>query len=252
MAELTQVLGTILKDVAQSRVISDTFSRDISVDYANDPILINFPVPRVEIKQASIALKFAVNAVEQKLPDTDSIVHGYIARYAPVLAQQVFERTVLENPNKEQLLAMLEEKQTDLQGQLAEKTEGLLVESAKTLLSQPEAVSKQLQGMIQQVLREDSALWNALRKGILVRDLNQIIEKLTTAAVSALKQQIEQAVGSAGRQGVSVDVAVSRGELLDLPEAILSHVNIVAEIRNYEWTTVGGTDEQPIRRLQPE
>jgi hypothetical protein len=57
---------------------------------------------------------------------------------------------------------------------------------------------------------------------------------------------------AAKRQALTVDVAVTKGELVDVPEAIMSNVTLVTEIRNYEWTEVGEVDEKPTHRLRPE
>ncbi len=256
MAELTQVLGAILRDVAQSRVLSDTFSRDISIDYANDPILVNFPVPRVEIKQASIQLNFAVNSVEHKPVDTDSLVRVAVSRLAGQLGEQVFARVVLENPKRDQLEAILKERGLDLPAKLADAAQSAILGDssalAATLQGNPDALLKKLQADLLAALAADEAFYATLRKVSLVRDLREIVTSTTTPAVAGFVQELKQAVSNAGTGTFSVDVAVTRGDLADVPETILSHVSIVTEIRNYAWTEVGEVDGQPVRRLQPE
>ena len=56
---LSDVLGAILKDVTESRHLSDKYSRDLSRNYEIDDILKTYPVPRTEIKELDIDLKFA-------------------------------------------------------------------------------------------------------------------------------------------------------------------------------------------------
>ncbi|MBN2471010.1 MAG: hypothetical protein JXN59_09820 [Anaerolineae bacterium] len=257
MAELTHVLGAILKDVAQSRVISDAFSRDISVEYANDPILISFPVPRVEIKHASIELQFAVNAVQQKKLDTESITRDHVNRLASRLGDQVYARVIAEHPSRDQIEALLKERNDDLQGRLATRVVTTAEDSpeavAAALRGSPETLVKKLENELESTLREDEKLWAVLRRGTLVRDLREHISAAAGPIVTEFARDTLAAAKAAGRGALVVDVAVTREELADIPETVLSHVSITTEIRNYEWTEVGTTEDgKPIRRLQPE
>jgi hypothetical protein len=85
--ELYEVVGSILRDIAQSRCLSDLYSRDISRYYAEDRVLRSFPVPRVEISEASFSVFFAITGVSE---DT-SRVNIRNARLS-----QVFERYATE------------------------------------------------------------------------------------------------------------------------------------------------------------
>jgi len=256
MAELTQVLGAILKDVAHSRVISDAFSRDISVDYAKDPILASFPVPRVEIREASIQLKFAVNAVQQEEIDRDPIVKGQLPALSSSLSQQLYQGVVLDSPQRDQLLAVLEEKGLDLPARLSDQIAQVTAKQYPLVLAatqdKPQELIRVLEAAVQETLRSDEALWAILKKSARVQDLRERISAAVTPAVTQFVADVTRTVAAAGREALRVDVAVTRNELVDTPETVLSHVSIVTEIRNYAWTQVGGTDEQPILRLQAE
>ena len=63
MAELYQVVGSILRDITQARCLSDLYSRDISQYYAEDRVLRYFPVPRVDISEASFTVSFVISGV---------------------------------------------------------------------------------------------------------------------------------------------------------------------------------------------
>ncbi len=256
MAELTQVLGTILKDVAHSRMISDTFSRDISVDYARDPILVNFPVPRVEIREATIQLRFAVNAVQQGEVDRDGIIRDRLPALASSLSQQVYQGLVLDSPQRDQLLAALEEKGLDVPALLSAQISQLTTKQFSLVLaavqSKPQELIRQLESSLQEAVRNNEVLWTILKKTTRVQDLRECVSAAVTPAVTDFVAAAGQAIETAGRQGLRVDVAVTRNELADTPESVLSQVSIVTEIRNYAWTQVGGTEEQPVWRLQAE
>jgi hypothetical protein len=64
MPELHQILGSLFADIAQSVFTSDLYSRDISRYYEQDGLLRHFPVPRTEISELEVNLKFAVSQIE--------------------------------------------------------------------------------------------------------------------------------------------------------------------------------------------
>ena len=64
---LRDALSAILKDVTESRHLSDNHSRDISRIYERDDILKTFPVPRTEISELEIELKFAFDDVVEEV-----------------------------------------------------------------------------------------------------------------------------------------------------------------------------------------
>ena len=63
MPELYEVVGSILRDIAQARCLSDLYSRDVSRYYAEDRVLRYFPVPRTEITEASFTVSFLIREV---------------------------------------------------------------------------------------------------------------------------------------------------------------------------------------------
>ena len=87
MPELYEVVGSILRDIAQARCLSDLYSRDISRYYAVDEVLRNFPVPRAEINEASFTLSFVIDGVT--VDETRQNIRN--ARLS-----QVFERSASE------------------------------------------------------------------------------------------------------------------------------------------------------------
>ena len=63
MADLQQLVGAILRDLAKARFASDIYSRSIARYYENDFLLRRFPIPRTEIEEAELDLKFAIAEV---------------------------------------------------------------------------------------------------------------------------------------------------------------------------------------------
>ena len=60
MAKLREVLGGILKDIAHSRFVADSVSREYLMLYKDDPVLAQFPIPRISVKDIILRLRFAV------------------------------------------------------------------------------------------------------------------------------------------------------------------------------------------------
>lgn len=60
MAKLSQVLGAILSDITKAQAISDAYTRDLKPSYKEDPSLKLLSVPRPEINNVTIDLKFAI------------------------------------------------------------------------------------------------------------------------------------------------------------------------------------------------
>lgn len=59
MPQLSEVLSGILRDVTKVRLEADKASAELVEIYRKDPVLQCFPVPRVEIRDLNIQLKFA-------------------------------------------------------------------------------------------------------------------------------------------------------------------------------------------------
>lgn len=64
MAKLNQVIGAILTEITKAQAISDTYSRELKTSYREDSFLKLLSVPRAEINEVVIDLKFVVNQPE--------------------------------------------------------------------------------------------------------------------------------------------------------------------------------------------
>lgn len=59
MAQLSEILASVLRDVALARAESDKMSARLAQEYSKDEMLKHFPVPRVDIDQMTIQLRAA-------------------------------------------------------------------------------------------------------------------------------------------------------------------------------------------------
>ncbi len=70
MADLQQIVGAILRDLAKARFSTDLYSRSIARYYENDYLLRKFPIPRADIEEVEIDLKFSLAEVVPSVADT--------------------------------------------------------------------------------------------------------------------------------------------------------------------------------------
>jgi hypothetical protein len=61
MARIKAILEAWLADVTEARASADRISAKLSERYGNDPILKFFPVPRAEIEELRVEMKFLVD-----------------------------------------------------------------------------------------------------------------------------------------------------------------------------------------------
>lgn len=254
MADLAEFLGTVFRNVTQARVTSDLFSRDVGRQYQKDPVLIDFPVPRLEVREASIRLRFAVNALERRDIPLAELAGPLVQEEASALAGQIRRELIEASPEREAILQGLASKGIDLVKALSEAIEraalaGNALEAA--LAGRPAALVRNLQGAVNALLLEDAALRRLITRRAGVQAVRERIRQKVTEAAGRLVSQVQAAREASARQALSVNAAVTRKELAEVPEPLLSEITVVAEIRNYEWSETGEAEGKPLYRLRP-
>jgi hypothetical protein len=197
VAELNTVLGAILRDVAQSRVVADLFSRNVSVEYQQDPILKDFPVPRVEIVQATLDLKFAVTEVADAEVDRAAVIGGQFAPFAASLAGAVFANLIASNPRRAELEDVIQRKHLAL----TERLPALIGQAATANLDdvnaalegRPDALVRRLNDAVGPVVLDEPDLREVLTGGEKLADIRE--------RVSATASTIVQRLTAEGRPG---------------------------------------------------
>ena len=115
MAELHQVIGSILRDITQARITSDIYSRNMSKYYEQDPLLRRFPTPRSEIDEVEIDLKFAIAGIAYNSSQDESreaMAANIFIKYSDHIAQTFFDGLIncLNKPEKEAKLVEIDPK----------------------------------------------------------------------------------------------------------------------------------------------
>jgi hypothetical protein len=76
MAKLSEIVSILLCDIVLSRSNADKYSAHLSLEYEKDEILRHFPVPRIEISELTVNLKFAVIKVDKDIRNAEIIIEA--------------------------------------------------------------------------------------------------------------------------------------------------------------------------------
>ena len=269
--ELYQLVGAVLRDVAQARFNSDVFSRQISFVYEADSLLRRFPVPRVDIDEAEITLHFAIEAVEldpQRSSQRNAAIGSFFDQYSVSIVRQSIEqvRRVIQgirasdlDDAKKAALATFENRL------LSEENRELL--KGRLLQYFNENIDRIIDGDC--ILNEETVIAH-LGEFIDTSILNQPeVEKV----IGLFAGDWEQVAGNV-RQGYQeqvhqLKVAIEKlrdkypdykitinptAAALTAPGMPISSVKIKSKVRNYKWTKVDvdDADLRNVRTLNPE
>lgn len=270
MPQLHSVIGAILRDIAQARVTSDIYSREVSQYYEKDSLLRLFPVPRSEIREVEFELRFAISGVDVdpgRQGEREAKISGIYEHVSEAISEDVFE-----NLRGSETIQKIEEWVNFVA--TLEKT-GLRLEIRDTILEFFNARSH----IFLKVDKTDDKIdfdldTNYLRQGIVeilekniyqradvveVSDKykrNRLLSSVKKSVVSGFQDQLN-AMSSAiefmeASQEFKVEVDVTEEKLQQLPLTAISTIKIVTDIRNYTWSQVEERENKIIRRLVPE
>lgn len=272
MAGIDDIIGALLRDIANSRVTADMYSRNISRYYEQDPVLRRFPVPRMEVDSLEMDLKFAISNAELDPLRTE----GLESRLAVIFERQSdaltvdFVDSVVEVVRKNQ-----PQETTDMgdwydlikqvwSGDYQEAVNSsvmryLEITQRHLIDSSSEFNKKDIQKEIKKIFLRR---WKYLIEEFLashddidlatVPSENKLIEAMNLdKRVEMLEKEVKTAIEERGGYRLDVDVDGKRLEEYDTDT--LCSVKVKTKIRNYNWTLVEGNDEEsPKYILNPE
>ena len=257
MAQLHHILGSILRDIAQARVTSDIYSREVSQFYEQDSLLRLFPIPRTEIKEIEIDLKFAISEISidpDRREDTEGKISGIFEHYSEIITIAFFEKLRISSKIVSFLDAVA------------------LVDTPENTSVLKAAIFDYLLGNKKTFLRitenEENQINLTLDKGILFTGLSNLFDSViyskmksvsSTWSKSKINTEINAKINSMNDEveyletsEYKAEVIVSNQELQLLPESSISSIKIVTTLKNYVWSQVEEKDGKVIRRLIPE
>jgi len=269
--ELYQLVGAVLRDVAQARFNSDVFSRQISFVYEADSLLRRFPVPRVDIDEAEITLHFAIEAVEldpQRSSQRNAAIGSFFDQYSVSIVRQSIEqvRRVIQGIRASDLDDAKKAALATFENRLLSE-ENLELLKVRLLQYFNENIDRIIDGDC--ILNEETVIAH-LGEFIDTSILNQPeVEKV----IGLFAGDWEQVAGNV-RQGYQeqvhqLKVAIEKlrdkypdykitinptAAALTAPGMPISSVKIKSKVRNYKWTKVDvdDADLRNVRTLNPE
>jgi hypothetical protein len=269
MAELHQVIGSILRDITQARITSDIYSRNLSKYYEQDPLLRRFPTPRSEIDEVEIDLKFAISGIDYN-PSQDenreAMAANIFIKYADQIAQAFFDGLIdhLAKREKEAKLEIDPGTQRKIYG--FEQRIYLMQDILLYFLRHKGRLSKEIKDGSARKYIKNSILSKRFKKiykaQLTEKDLEKTIkylfqdsmltpEDLKDIKNCVFKESMDDALKKAllemkkplqyvwedkGDQKITVEVTADK--LQETPETAISTIKIKSRIQNYVWTKV--------------
>ncbi|MBL4705822.1 MAG: hypothetical protein JKY54_14950 [Flavobacteriales bacterium] len=270
MAELHNVVGAILRDIAQARVTSDLYSREVSRYYEEDSLLRLFPIPRTEIKEVEIDLMFGIKEVKKDMnreQDKHVYVSRIIERYSEKLVVATFDslrgtdhrRKISKSAPWQDIIAQLDtlDNRSALRFSIStffDSNPELLEEQVTTEDTEnPDEIHYNLDvdeatDGIMEIVKNTLLASNEIKAVIVSENIENSYEGSLKSGLldilSAMDNDLKFEV-----EAYQLEVAVEYEELLELPVSMLSKIKITTEIQNYTWSQVEEKDNKIVRRL---
>jgi hypothetical protein len=272
MADLQQVVGAILRDLAKARFSADLYSRSISRYYENDYLLRRFPVPRADVDEVEIDLKFSIAAVPDSAVNRESqeanaavlferSVERLVATFLDIAGQREladealgelrrkyiskgFASTVLRIEMRQKVLRYFIESYTHL----IDDEGKFNVDMALADLERPfrwameQYINDGLATTEESEREMKQALFTLVKPVVASADMKKVV-----AAMAAPVKAIWQ-----GNSDARLEVMIEGGQLSQLGPAALSSVKIKAVVRNMVWTEVKVGDRETRHALTSE
>ena len=259
MVDLSQVVGGILKDITQARFTSDAYSRNISRYYEQDPLLRRFPIPRAEIEEIDIDLKFSVLGMEANPAQSEqrevsfADVFERISTRIAVRFKDGLVESVRKNANIDEEIkqaAPLHRNRIYAQQRVIRflmNNQGDLFEKGRFAFeSAATRIEKELAELIDDIFERAG--------GVSVEDRDAVVEEcVASMAVEQCLREYREGLhaGWSVEGDYKVSVEVSAEKLQHLPENLISTVRIKAAVKNYTWNEIEHEGET-WRSLNPE
>ncbi len=286
MAELNAIIGTILRELAQARYMSDTYSRNLSRIYERDALLRLFPVPRAEVQDVELCLKFAISNIKKIAHDHESTVSKIFASHVENITKDLLDglggsadfqemypewQTVVSNLLSQNIsidlqsaiLTALEENSSSLINISEEGGKDDEGTGPETITAHRSKISAIISETIERVIFGRKDVSEAVKKLDLqqypdgnVPSRRSVESKVKSSMTGSIRDRIDVLMSALEKLELEdlfiLDVDVTKDTLQELPESALTELTIKAQVRNYNWLQVDEKDNKAVRKLQPE
>ncbi len=224
MPKLSAIVGSILRELAQSHTLADAQTRQVFENYRNDPVLSQFPIPRVVIQQATLKLRFIVTqygtgpVADDPKQYKDLWRQALRERVVPGLLSDIGKRdnTALLDAVQKRLSKTNIEDQIELEQLLnPAKLAQLQQETVKLLVAEVESLPKS----VRRLLPESQQLQAAV-----TRVVDHEMPAVQRAAIAL--QKANQAAQN------NLDVEVRAEELKSVPDSQINELELTVAIED--------------------
>ncbi|MDE2784705.1 MAG: hypothetical protein OXK77_17260 [Gemmatimonadota bacterium] len=264
MAELSALLGSVLKELAQARYMADSYSCTLSELYESNAALRMFPVPRAEIEEAEFTLRFAVTDLVRAEGKFRDKVKEILNRQATIIGKSVLnELAGLDVPNWREAVAEFRTAGTEdlhraivaglLEGMMPLVSEGL--SRGSTLSSLAGRLNRtELADAVGGRVRRWLTGFGAVRAALAAMEGHRPVKEAIAQALHAPLEGVLDELGNVELEDLyALDIDVASEKLSDLPAEATTSLTIKLAVRNYVWASVEGErDDDGYRILGPE
>jgi hypothetical protein len=262
MPELHQILGSLFSDIAQSVFTSDLYSRDISRYYEQDGLLRHFPVPRTEISELDLDLKFAISEIEldsaQRIEFEANAATIFID-FSNTLSASFYRElhnSLIELGKRGRLISdeVLTQAASGVETiYLGQDLLRFFLRQYGSLIEDGELQVNKTQEEILEILR--TKVKYLVGKELPDKDKKDLLNRINQAihlksGLETLKKSLRSAWSRAG--DFRMEVEITADKLSELNSEQLSSVHVRTRVRNYKWSEVEHPGRRPWWTLNPE
>lgn len=258
MADLQQIVGAILRDLAKARFSADLYSRSISRYYENDHLLRRFPVPRADVEEVELDLKFSIAGVPESEVNHESqeanaavLFERSVERLVATFLDIARDRNASDGDFNDTWWKYLTKgfNSTGLRIEMRQKVLRFFIESYTHMIDDDGNFDSAMP--LRELERPFRWAMEAFAKEIYTQggeaevEMKRSLRELILPLINdpAMKTAVE-AMGPPiktiwqGNSDARLEIMIEGGQLSQLGEAALSSVKIKAVVRNMVWTEV--------------
>ena len=232
MVRLSNVVGGIMRDLARSHSVSDAYTVDTLESYRQDPVLGQFPVPRMAIREVQLTLRFAVSDVQDPVVEED-----------PGAVRELWLRTVQERILP---LSLAEVGRADnrtvvaaFAKRLASPGAELAVEAGDILATdRADALARTTLAFLKE---QASTLPQTARRSIEKTELAAAFERIVAQELPELQRAARQLEQARIAKQSELDVLVTSEALGSVPDNRISELTVTVAMDDVQF---GAQDEQ--------
>lgn len=237
MAKLSNVVGGLMRDLAQSHSVSDAYTVETLEAYRRDPLLAQFPVPRMAIREVQLKIRFAVAAVQDPPTEPD-----------PTESRNLWLKAVQERILPQALTAVgLADNKTVVDAfkrRLEAPEASLAVDAADVLATDRlEALRKATLSFLQEQV---ASLPASAKRSVDRIDLLPELEKVVARELPEIQRAARQLEAARVAAQSDLDVVVTSDALGSLPDSRISELNVTVAMDDVQFGGIA-EDSQEVR-----